>query len=70
MKLSTYLKLDGRTATDLAALTGCAVSTITRAAKGEITPSRDLMVKLIDATDGAVTPNDFFEVPEASQAAA
>ena len=70
MKLSAYLAADGRTATELAALAGCAVSTITRAAKGEITPSRELMVKLIDATGGAVTPNDFFEVAPSHEARA
>ncbi|WP_162232715.1 helix-turn-helix domain-containing protein [Sphingomonas sanxanigenens] len=62
MTLAEYLAQPGRTATELAQATGSAVSTITRAARGEIIPSRDLMIKLFEATDGAVTPNDIFGI--------
>lgn len=75
MTLTDYLAQPGRTATELAAKTGFSVSTVTRAAKGEISPSADLMRKIFEATEGDVTPNDFFGItaePEApaSQAAA
>lgn len=62
MTLADYLAQPGRTATELAGQTGFSVSTITRAAKGEISPSADLIRKVLDATDGIVTPNDWFGI--------
>lgn len=59
MTLADYLSQPNRTATDLALATKSAVSTITRAARGELMPSRDLMLAIYEATEGAVTPNDF-----------
>jgi transcriptional regulator with XRE-family HTH domain len=59
MTLTEYLSRPGNTATDLARKTGVSVSTITRAAKGNIWPSEDLMRGIFDHTQGAVTPNDF-----------
>lgn len=60
MKLTEYLEQPGRTASSLAQATNVAVSTITRAAKGEAVPSPQLMEAIYRATDGAVTPNDFY----------
>jgi len=62
MTLADYLSQEGNTATSLAAATGTAVSTITRAAKGEIIPSRSLMLAIFEKTKGAVAPNDFFGI--------
>jgi transcriptional regulator with XRE-family HTH domain len=62
MKLRAYLALPGHSATKLAAETGVSVSTITRAARGEIIPSRKVMESIAEKTDGAVLPNDFFEI--------
>jgi transcriptional regulator with XRE-family HTH domain len=62
MKLADYISLEGNSATKLAEDIGVAVSTITRAAKGEITPSRGLMEAIHEHTGGAVTPNDFFGI--------
>jgi predicted transcriptional regulator len=59
MKLSAYLEIDGNSATRLAEATGVSVSTITRAAKGEIKPSLTLMTSIYEKTSGAVSPNDF-----------
>lgn len=59
MKLLDYLAQPGKTASALAADCGVAVSTITRAAKGEIDPSGALMKDIFKYTDGAVTANDF-----------
>ena len=53
MTLAEYLDQPGHTASALAATTGSAVSTITRAAKGDLMPSRDLMRLIFNATDGA-----------------
>lgn len=65
MTLADYLKQPGRSATILATELGVAVSTITRAADGTSVPSRELMRGIHTATEGAVTPNDFFGVGEA-----
>lgn len=62
MTLQEYLDLPGRTATKLAVATGASVSTITRAAKGTILPSKPLMEKIFHETGGKVTPNDFFGI--------
>jgi hypothetical protein len=59
MTLNDYLSQSGKTASELAIATNSAVSTITRAAKGELMPSRGLMEAIYQATGGAVTPNDF-----------
>jgi transcriptional regulator with XRE-family HTH domain len=60
MTLADYLDKRDVSATDLAGRVGVAVSTITRAAKGTIIPSRELMGKIFEETGGEVTPNDFF----------
>ena len=61
MKLANYLEADGNSATKLAKAVGVAVSTITRAAKGEIIPSHKLMSAIYEKTDGKVTPSDFYD---------
>ena len=69
MTLSDYLASPGHTATDLAARLKVSVSTITRVAKGDQKPSHDLISAIVSATEGAVTPNDFFQfVPRAAPA--
>lgn len=60
MTLKQYLDNPDRTASLIAATAGVSVSTITRASEGITIPSRDLMQKIFDATEGAVTPNDFY----------
>ncbi len=62
MTLTEYLAQEGKTASALAKACGCAVSSITRAASGDITPSRELMQSIHRETGGAVTPNDFYGV--------
>jgi DNA-binding transcriptional regulator YdaS (Cro superfamily) len=62
MTLSDFLKAEGNSASKLADLLGVAVSTVTRAAKGDLLPSKQLMEGIYRATDGKVTPNDFFGI--------
>lgn len=62
MTLSDYLARPDTNATELAARVGVSVSTITRAARGEVLPTRTVMQKLFNATGGSVTPNDFFGI--------
>lgn len=70
MNLLTYLQQPGKTATALALEVGCAVSTITRAARGDLFPSRKLQRKILSATGGLVTPADFVAIDTADQAEA
>lgn len=58
MKLTEYLDQPNQTATALAAKVGCEVSTITRLAKGERSPSIDLALRIERATNGDVTISD------------
>ena len=61
MKLSDYLAQPGKTATDIARECGVSVSTITRAAQPDGSPSLDLMRKIAAVTGGEVTANDFMD---------
>lgn len=65
MKLSDYLGIEGNSASKLAESMGVAVSTVTRAAKGELSPSRKLMEAFHRQTAGLVTPNDFCGIDDA-----
>lgn len=58
MQLTEYLKQSDHTATALAAKVGCEVSTITRLAKGERTPSIKLARRIERETGGLVTIAD------------
>lgn len=62
MTLKDYLAKPGNTATKIAEAAGVSVSTITRAAEGQTIPSRDLMIRISEITQGAVKPNDFFGI--------
>lgn len=62
MTLADYLAQPGQSATALARDVGVAVSTITRASKGEIVPTGRLMQAIFEKTRGVVTPNDFLKV--------
>jgi transcriptional regulator with XRE-family HTH domain len=71
MTLSDYLCREGISASKLADKMGVSVSTVTRAAKGELSPSGKLMEAIHQHTGGLVTPNDFFGIhPQASSEAA
>jgi hypothetical protein len=62
MKLSDYMEKRGLSATAMAAELDVAVSTVTRAAKGEIIPSRPLMASIYKATGGKVSAADFYDL--------
>lgn len=62
MTLKDYLALPDVSAARLAETVGVSASTIWRAAEGRTVPSRKLMTDLFEATDGKVTPNDFYGV--------
>lgn len=63
MKLRQWLDDRDMTATAFAKAAGLDVSTITRVINGERRPDWSTLTKILDATNGEVTPNDF--IPEA-----
>lgn len=61
MKLSHYLELKGLTDAAFAALAKCDRTTVMRWRRGKTRPTPSQIVSIENLTDGAVTPNDWFE---------
>ncbi len=61
MRLREYLVAEKMTASQFAVRIERSVSTVTRAARGEVLPDRDTMRRIVEETDGAVRPNDFHD---------
>lgn len=59
MTLKEWMDQEGLDQEGVASLVGFTQSTISRALNGATAPSWDLMKKLLEVTDGKVTPNDF-----------
>ena len=70
MLLKDHLQATGETEAAFARRLGVAASTVHRIIEGERQASADLMQRIFVATDGAVQPNDFFDLsmdrPEAA----
>lgn len=62
-KLAEYIAANTKTVSAFAAQIGVNTSAITRVLKGERRPSYDLMVKISEATGGAVSLNDIGGIP-------
>ena len=60
MTLAEFLKINKLTATEFAARIERSISTVTRAAKGEVIPDIDTMQAIRLETNGQVQPNDFY----------
>lgn len=63
MKIRFYLKSNKITQAEFAALVGTSAQAISCFCLGQRIPRPDVMRKIFDATNGAVTPNDFFDLP-------
>ena len=63
MKLIDYLHRENLTATGFAKRIEVPPSTITRLLTGQRSPRLDLLEKVMTGTEGAVTPNDFVDLP-------
>lgn len=63
MKIRSYLKSNKITQAEFAALVGTSAQAISCFCLGQRIPRPDVMRKIFDATNGAVTPNDFFDLP-------
>lgn len=63
MKLSAYLKERELTASEFASRIDRSISTVTRAARGEVMPDPETMRRIATETGGAVQPNDWYDIP-------
>lgn len=61
MSLKSHLETRGK-ATSLARAAGVSVSTITRIAEGTRNPTKRMIEKIVAASDGELSPSDFFSV--------
>ncbi len=69
MKLGDYLQTEGITAAEFGRRIGASRSTVLRWVKGARSPDSTSMRRVIDATSGAVSANDFFHAPDQGEAA-
>jgi transcriptional regulator with XRE-family HTH domain len=68
MKLDQYLTLHDLTEAAFAEEIGVVPSTVWRMRRGETRPDWKTLEAIKHATSGAVTPNDFLEMPQPSEA--
>jgi len=64
MKLKTYMLENCIGPSKLAQTLGVNHATVIRYRDGARIPSPAIMLKIVQATDGDVQPNDFFNIPE------
>ena len=64
MTLTEYLQHRDITAVQLAAELGIDQSSLSRIIRGDQLPRKPLMRRIYQVTDGQVTPNDIFGIPE------
>ncbi|MGB1918589.1 MAG: helix-turn-helix transcriptional regulator [Candidatus Puniceispirillales bacterium] len=63
MKLSNWLKKSNITVKQFAHDVDVSPSLVSRYAAGKYIPTRKTMMKIVEVTNGNVTPNDFFDIP-------
>lgn len=61
MKLSDYLAASGTTRAAFAEQVGVSQSLITQLCQDQVWPGRDVAARIVEATGGRVTPNDFLQ---------
>nr|DAF54000.1 MAG TPA: Helix-turn-helix XRE-family like protein [Siphoviridae sp. ctFgp7] len=64
MKIDEYLKQSQTTQAMLASRVGVSVQAVSLFCHGERIPRPETMRKIYVATNGAVTPNDFYGLPD------
>lgn len=62
MTLAEFISSTKISRRDFAAIIGVSEVSVTRYLQGSRIPSKDEMLRIAKATDGAVTPNDFYGV--------
>jgi transcriptional regulator with XRE-family HTH domain len=69
MQLSDYLKENELTDEAFGEKIGRDRSSVYRLKNSQTKPTADVLQAIVNATGGAVTPNDFFDLPDAAEAA-
>ena len=64
MRLINYLRLEKITSSEFSERVGRSKATISRITRGINRPDWATMESIVDATDGAVMPNDFLAVQD------
>lgn len=65
MQLSNYLSLHSLSFSEFGRRIGTQhARTVERYAKGQQVPNREMMARIVEVTNGDVTPNDFFGLGE------
>ncbi len=67
MKLISYIEAHGLTQAEFARKIGANVMAISRYCRGEQIPRPNTMRRIVEATDGAVKPSDFYDFSEAAE---
>ncbi len=68
MKLDEFMKGAGLDDAAMASLVGdCSAFAVKKWRYGERTPRGPQMLRIVQATDGKVTPNDFANIPDPSE---
>lgn len=67
MRLRTYRDQQGLTQDELGALIGVSGVTVSRYEVGARIPGKAEMLRIVEVTGHAVTPNDFYDLPTAAQ---
>lgn len=67
MRLSDYLRLTGESQTEFARRIGVTDGTVTKYLHRGHIPRPEIMTAIREATNDAVTPNDFYPSPEPTQ---
>jgi transcriptional regulator with XRE-family HTH domain len=62
--LRTWRKVAGHTLEQAATLLGTSTGSLSRIERGEQWPDPEFFRRVVDVTNGEVTPNDFFGLPE------
>jgi len=70
MKLEAFLYKSGMSRADFAQLVGVSEVSICRYILNSRMPKREVLFKIAEVTNGAVTPNDFVPSPEMNDEAA
>ena len=63
MKLSDYMKMAGETQASMGRKLGVDRATVNRYVRNNSRPEWPIMDRLVEITQGAVTPDDFMEPP-------
>lgn len=64
MKLRTYLEEKNIKAREFATNVGLSLPAVYKYLNGERTPDKETMPRIVAATSGQVTANDFYDIPQ------